>query len=98
MKSRRARACDISPKVKQKVFERDGRACILCGRSGAPNAHYIPRSAGGLGIEQNVVTLCWACHFALDHTIDRNRLLAIVKSYLDANYPDFTDERRVYRK
>ncbi len=50
--SKRSKACDISPKVKKKVWERDNHCCIICGSPYAmPNAHYIARSQGGLGIE-----------------------------------------------
>jgi len=30
-------------------------------------AHIIPRSHGGLGVEQNVVGLCRECHDLFDH-------------------------------
>ncbi len=44
MKTKKAQATDISMNVKQKVWERDGGRCIVCGNSMAmPNAHYIPR-------------------------------------------------------
>lgn len=43
--SKRSKACDISPKVKKKVWERDNHCCIICGSPYAmPNAHYIKRS------------------------------------------------------
>ena len=56
MKTRRSKACDISQKVKQRVWERDNGCCVICGNNYnvMPNAHYIPRSKGGLGIEENV--------------------------------------------
>jgi Restriction endonuclease len=99
MKSKRSKACDISAKTKLIVWNRDGGKCILCESSVAmPNAHYIPRSKGGLGIEQNVVTLCIGCHFKLDQTIQRKELLKEVKEHLDKHYPDFTDEQRIYKK
>ena len=62
MKSKRAKALDISKQVKEIVFARDKGKCVVCGNSYnvMPNAHYIPRSKGGLGIEQNIVTLCTA--------------------------------------
>ena len=52
MKSKRARDCDISQKVKAAVWERDGGCCVICGRrdTAAPNAHYIRRSRGGLDV------------------------------------------------
>ena len=99
MKSKRTKACDISPKVKKTVWERDLHCCCVCGSTKAsPNAHYIPRSQNGKGIEQNIVTLCDKCHYRLDQTTERKKLLEIVKEYLEAKYPDFTDEQRVYRK
>ena len=70
MKSKRTKATDIPQKVKQAVWERDGGRCVVCGccRNVMPNAHFIPRSKGGLGIEENIVTLCTnltenQCHY-----------------------------------
>ena len=47
-KSKKARAVDISQRVKKAVFERDEGKCIICGNihNVMPNAHYIPRSKG----------------------------------------------------
>lgn len=67
VKSKRSKACDIPGKVKETVFERDKGCCIVCGRPGFPNAHYLSRARGGLGIEQNIVTLCPDCHFEYDN-------------------------------
>lgn len=53
----RTKACAISAATKDAVFKRDRGQCVLCGKPGLPEAHYIPRSKGGLGIEQNIVTL-----------------------------------------
>ena len=60
MKSKRTKATNISPKVKQKVWERDQGRCVICGNNYnvMPNSHFIRRSQGGLGIEQNVFTAC----------------------------------------
>jgi 5-methylcytosine-specific restriction endonuclease McrA len=49
----RTKALAISKEVKDAVFKRDGGKCILCGKSGLAEAHYIPRSQGGLGIHQS---------------------------------------------
>ena len=99
MKSKRSKACNISQKVKEAVWERDFHKCILCGSPNAyPNAHYIPRSQGGLGIEQNIVTLCPQCHFDLDQTPKRPNLLLSVRHYLDIKYPEFKHEDRFYKK
>ena len=63
-KSKRSRATDIPPEVKALVYERDNKCCIICGRRGDPNMHYISRTSGGPRIEQNVVTRCLKCHTA----------------------------------
>ena len=67
MRSERTKACDISQKVKFAVWMRDGERCIICGSHRAmPNSHYIKRSQGGLGIEENITTMCLKCHDAFD--------------------------------
>lgn len=97
--SRRAKALDIRQKVKKTVWERDGKCCILCGNPEAmPNAHIVPRSHGGLGIEQNVVTLCRTCHTRMDQTTDRPMLLEQVTDYIKAVYPGWTPESVTYKK
>lgn len=99
MKSKRSKACDISQKVKQIVWERDCHRCIICGSSQAlPNAHYIPRSKGGLGIEQNIVTLCLNCHYKTDHTTDRVIMLEKIKSHLQSKYEGWSEQKLYYRK
>ena len=55
---KRTKALDIPEKVKRRVWERDGHQCVLCGSIYAmPNAHYISRAQGGLGIEENAVII-----------------------------------------
>ena len=91
--------CDILQSVKEKVWERDNGCCIICGSHYAlPNAHYIPRSKGGLGIEQNIVTLCLNCHYKTDHTCDRPIMLEKIKSYLQAKYEGWNEDDLKYRK
>lgn len=98
LKSKRSKACDISQKVKKAVLERD-KYCIYCGRTNAmPNAHYIPRSKGGLGIEQNIVTLCYNCHYNYDMTDMRQHYKEYIRNYLMSKYPDWKEEDLIYRK
>ena len=97
-KSQRTKALEIPPQVKKAVFERDGGACIWCAKRGDPNAHYIPRSRGGLGIEENILTLCWDCHFKYDHTDNRERMGEFFKGYLKSKYPDWDEKKLVYKK
>lgn len=106
-KSKRAKACDISPAVKKRVWERDGGRCVYCGNdyNVMPNAHYIPRSKGGLGIEQNIVTLCTEltenkCHRRFDFgTAEEKELIGNkIRDYLMEHYPDWDEEDLIYKK
>lgn len=98
-KSKMSKACDISHKVKETVWERDCHMCIYCGRPTAmPNAHFIPRSKGGLGIEENIVTLCHNCHYNYDMTDMRQHYREYIRNYLMSKYPDWKEENLIYRK
>lgn len=100
MKTKRSKACDITQTVKQRVWERDGERCIVCGSPYAmPNAHFIPRSKGGLGIEQNIVTLCQSCHFKYDNTASRPIYREYIKGYLQGKYgAEWNEEKLTYKK
>lgn len=96
---RQTKAVDISPTVKETVWKRDGQCCVLCSsHMAAPNAHYIARSHGGLGVEQNIVTLCLACHDRYDNSADRTRIRTELRAYLKSKYPDWDEEKLIYRK
>lgn len=102
MKTKRSKACDISQKVKQIVWERDNHSCVICGNTYnvMPNAHYIRRSKGGLGIEENVFTACTRltkndCHYKFDeYGIGKEK----VKEHLQSHYPDWDEKNLIYRK
>lgn len=96
-KSKRSRECDIPQKIKAKVWERDGYRRIICGGPGAPNSHYIRRSKGGLGIEQNIVTMCIYCHDAYDG-VAHARLEPQVRAYLKSKYPGWSPYKLIYRR
>jgi len=105
--SKMSSATDISMSVKKKVFERDNGRCIVCGNSinVMPNAHYIPRRKGGLGIEENIVTLCTnftknQCHYKYDHTTKENRekIGKIIREYLKSKYKNWDEEKLYYKK
>ena len=99
MKSKRAKACDISKKVKEIVWERDGHRCIICGSFQAmPNSHFIRRSQGGLGIEENIVTMCLRCHSMYDQGVDRRAIETYTERYLKSKYPNWDRERLIYKK
>lgn len=96
---KRTKALAISPKIKAAVWARDGGKCILCGSHNAePNAHYIARSHSGLGVEQNIVTLCAGCHYAYDNTHARPVLREEIKAYLMNHYEGWNEADLIFKK
>lgn len=63
-----------------------------------PNAHFIPRSSGGLGIEQNIVTLCSECHYRYDMTTEREQIKKLIKNYLSRKYKNWNEDELIYKK
>ena len=107
MKSRRSKATDIPKAVKQAVWERDGGTCVFCGmtRNADPNAHFIPRSAGGLGIEENILTACNRfspndCHYRFDNGSKEERaaMREQAREYLKSKHPGWNETDLYYRK
>lgn len=103
LSSKRAKACAIPTRVKKRVAERDSvdgwPCCVLCGSNRAlPEAHFIPRSQGGLGIEENILTLCRPCHYEFDNgdAETRARLKERARIYLRSKYPEWDEEALVY--
>lgn len=113
--SKRAKALQIPTAVKRAVAARDevnGWTCCFWCREPAPsadplaysNAHYIARSKGGLGIEQNIITLCPRCHKTFDQpsTDDQVRTSISMKEYIGKYlrdcYPGWCEEDLVYKK
>lgn len=102
------KATSIPASVKRAVAMRDGGKCVLCGSPyGDPVAHVIRRSQGGRGIEENIVTLCPACHRAYDEGANlekfgrgttRESLYCYLVAYLKGFYPDWSREDMKYKK
>lgn len=99
-KHRQTKNKDISPEVKRKVLKRDNYCCVLCGNPNAKaEAHFISRARGGLGIEQNIVTLCRLCHFDYDNSPKRNDIRDILRRYLIYCYGEsWKEEDLIYKK
>lgn len=94
----RTRACAIPKEVKLIVYERDHERCIFCGAPGLPEAHVIPRSHGGLGVPQNIITVCRSCHDKLDNSTNRQQMLDVAVGYLGSYYPDIFQTDVIYQK
>ena len=95
---KRTKACAINKKTKEIVYKRDEGSCIFCGAPGLPEAHYIPRSHGGLGIPENIVTACRPCHDKLDNSTDRQQMLQVAAEHLRQFYEGWNENNLVYDK
>lgn len=101
------KARDFDRKAKEAIAQRDSiqgwPCCVFCGAAApAPlvwsNAHFIARSQGGLGIPENGLTLCPACHRRYDQTTAREEMRGFFREYLRGQYEGWNEERLVYRK
>lgn len=104
----RTKALSIPQEVKRAVAERDSceghPCCILCGKpapTDAPlafsNAHYISRAQGGLGIEENILTLCPKCHRLFDG-VGREEVRPIMVRHLKEFYSYWSESELTYKK
>ena len=98
MKSKRTKACEITPEVRQRVEERDNGCCIFCGRAGRGEAHFVNRSQGGLGTEENLLTVCRECHRQMDNGLNTTIYRDKAESYLKSIYPNWNRSQLVYNK
>ena len=100
--SKRSKACEISQKTKEIVWNRDYHRCIFCEKyvpMTNANAHFIKRSQGGLGIEQNIVTLCPKCHYEEDFGQDTKLYEEHIENYLKGIYgEEWSKDKLIYKK
>ena len=97
--SKRTKALAIPQEVKARVWERDGGCCVYCGSPlAAPVAHYIARSHGGLGIEENILSLCQNCHRKYDQSTKRNEMRVFFRDYLQSKYPEWNESNLTYKR
>lgn len=103
------KARDFDQNAKTAISERDSidgwPCCINCGRP-APaenptafsNAHFISRAQGGLGIQENGLTLCPECHRKYDQTTARKEMRELFREYLKSKYQDWDESKLYYRR
>lgn len=92
---------EITPKVRKRVLERDSidgwPVCQYCGSPyGIEVHHYVERSRGGMGIEQNLICLCYKCHSRL-HSGEK-AIRNFCWEYLQGYYPGWEEKDLIYRK
>jgi len=105
--NKRTKALQITQKTKFKVWERQDRRSII---SGTPISvsecccHYIPRTKGGLGIEENIVGMTNEEHMIFDNNVIggqkelSQQWREIARRHLKAHYPNWSEDKLIYRK
>ena len=111
-KSKQCKSREFSQKARKNIAERDEDTCIFCqmgyhmekatitGLSLKSIMHYIPRSANGLGIEQNGAVGCQYHHEMMDNGNKGRRMemLGMFREYLMNQYEDWDEEELTYSK
>ena len=100
-KHKQTKFTDIPKKVKLIVWERDNHKCLFCGKQvpwNNANSHYIKRSHGGLGIEENIMTNCEKCHAMFEESPYRSEMKAYAKRYFKSMYPNWDEKELIYKK
>jgi 5-methylcytosine-specific restriction endonuclease McrA len=101
-KHKQTKEKEIPQKVKEAVYERDDHRCIYCNKivpKRCACCHFIPRSAGGLGIEENIFTACEDCHREQDNGKDSKEYDKKAKKYLKSIYgAKWKIENLIYKK
>ena len=108
---KQTRRHDFTPLIRKRIEERD-MGCIFCRMNYhmpqndyfATNTfsimHYIPRSQGGLGIEQNAAVGCIYHHNLMDNGNNDlpKEILGMMKASLKQLYPDLNEGNLTYNK
>ena len=101
-KSKRSKACDISNKVREQVLSRDARRCIICGSTyNLELAHvFLSRAHLGLGVKENLATLCKKHHMTLDSgkKQEQHNIRLAVESYMRSKHGDIDIKSLKYNK
>ena len=106
--SKRSEACEFPPDVRERIKERDG-GCIFCNilfklpprqMRATDIMHIVPRSQGGLGVEQNGVYGCRWHHDILDNGNKglRPAMMDYIEKYMGRLYPGWNKENLIYKK
>ena len=101
-KHKQTKATEISKEVKKIVWQRDKKKCIFCHNPVDifyANAHFVPRSAGGLGIPENIYTGCPDCHGEQDNGLNTKEYDKKAKKHLKGIYgTSWNIEKLIYKK
>lgn len=108
----RTKKLQFDKDTKMKIVRRQYGQCLFCsmdyhmeckdemGYTIQDIMHYVNKSAGGLGIEENGVLGCRYHHQLLDNGNKglREEMLSIMKIHLQEHYPNWKEEDLVHDK
>lgn len=103
--NKRTKALSIPMKVKKAVWDRQGGRSIVSGKPITVYeccCHFVPRSKGGLGIEENIVGLTYEEHMILDnnlpgnHSKESKKYKDLCEKHLKEHYPNWDRKDLVY--
>lgn len=103
---KRSKACEFSAEVRHRIWERD-HGCIFCRLGYKPSSeaggypqvmHYVARSHGGLGVEQNGALGCAYHHQMLDNGLYHDEMQKLFREYLEEHYPGWNESELTYDK
>lgn len=117
-KSKRAQATSIPKSVKENVWRRQHGKSLFAPYSPITVeeccCHFIPRSKGGLGIEENIFGCVQRTYRDEHRMFDGNELVSpkdaekfnltreemhsVVRNHLILHYPGWSEDKLVYRK
>lgn len=105
---KRKYACEFNSIERNKIKKRDRGQCIFCSMGYRKSyecaigelqiMHYIPRSQGGLGTEQNGALGCIYHHQMMDNGLYGNEMRRMFREYLEEHYPNWNEEKLKYDK
>ena len=104
---KRSKACEFSAAERRKIHERDHETCIFCRLGYKPSkeaggylqcAHYVARSQGGVGVEQNGALACVYHHQMLDNGLYHDEMQKLFREYLEEHYPGWNESELTYDK
>lgn len=100
-KHKQTKEKEIPKKVKETVWKRDKHKCIFCHKQVPVECaccHFIPRSAGGLGIPENIFTACEDCHREQDNGKNTKEYDKKVERHLKRIYGKNWDKSKLFYK
>ena len=105
--NKRTKALSITWATKKKVYERQHGMSLFSNKPISINeccCHYIPRSKGGLGIEENIVGMTPQEHMIFDnnligsHKEESDRMRIRARNHLMEHYEDWKEEKLIWKK